>query len=55
MPLNIKRLMILHNLLRQLLGANYIGPVAETLAPQQGPVRQRMALDVCTGTGKWCV
>ncbi|KAF8970644.1 S-adenosyl-L-methionine-dependent methyltransferase [Flammula alnicola] len=43
----------LHNMLRQFVGAHYVGPVADTLALQPGSTRRRMALDVCTGNGKW--
>ena len=43
-----------HDLLKELLGGNYVGPVGEILArrPLQ---RQIRVLDLCTGTGKWYV
>lgn len=45
---------IQHDLLKELLGSNYVGPVGELLArrPLQ---RQIKVLDLCTGTGKWYV
>ncbi|KAF9649570.1 S-adenosyl-L-methionine-dependent methyltransferase [Thelephora ganbajun] len=43
-----------HDLLKELLGGNYVGPVRDLLArrPLQ---RQIKVLDLCTGTGKWVV
>lgn len=45
---------IQHDLLKELLGGNYLGPVRDLLArrPLQ---RQIKVLDLCTGTGKWYV
>lgn len=40
-----------HNVLYRLIGAHYVGPVRDILAPEPG--RQKMTLDLCTGTGKW--
>jgi len=40
-----------HNLLRELLRGNYIGPVGEVLNPAHGGVGR--ALDLGTGTGRW--
>ena len=41
-----------HDLLKELVGRNYVGPVGDVLArrPLQ---RQIKVLDLCTGTGKW--
>ena len=41
-----------HDLLKELLRDNYVGPVRDDLArhPSQ---RQIKVLDLCTGTGKW--
>ncbi|KAF9472630.1 S-adenosyl-L-methionine-dependent methyltransferase [Pholiota conissans] len=50
-----ERLTMLHNLLRQLLGENFVGPVPAILAPPEGSERPRMVLDVCTGNGKWVI
>ncbi|EKM52274.1 uncharacterized protein PHACADRAFT_51948, partial [Phanerochaete carnosa HHB-10118-sp] len=36
-----------HELLRQLLGSNYLGPVRQVVR------RQKRVLDLCTGTGRW--
>lgn len=41
-------------ILYQLIGAPYIGPVAELLASQPESERRQMVLDVGTGTGRWC-
>ena len=43
-----------HDLLKELLDGNYVGPVGDILAwrPMQ---RQIKVLDLCTGTGKWYV
>ena len=38
-------------MLRQFLGALYVGPVSDVLAPETG--RRKMVLDLCTGNGKW--
>ncbi|KII94192.1 hypothetical protein PLICRDRAFT_99517 [Plicaturopsis crispa FD-325 SS-3] len=46
-----RRLDVQHDVICQVIGANYIGPVREVLAPIPG--RQRLAVDLCTGTGKW--
>lgn len=49
----LQRLNAQHKILRDLLGSHFIGPVAEALAHQQG--RQKRVLDLCTGTGRWCM
>ncbi|KAG6879313.1 hypothetical protein C0992_003640 [Termitomyces sp. T32_za158] len=46
-----ERLKVTHVILYRLIGANYVGPVSEALAPT--PERQRLVLDLCTGSGKW--
>ncbi|KAG6844102.1 hypothetical protein H0H87_009777 [Tephrocybe sp. NHM501043] len=46
-----QRLNVIHAVLCRLIGANYVGPVSEVLAPSPG--RQKLVLDLCTGTGKW--
>ncbi|KAG6849012.1 hypothetical protein H0H93_011995 [Arthromyces matolae] len=46
-----ERLNVIHRVLRQLIGANYVGPVPEALAPLSE--RQPLALDICTGNGLW--
>ena len=38
-------------MLRQFLGAHYVGPVSDVLAPETR--RRNMVLDLCTGNGKW--
>lgn len=45
---------IQHDLFKELVGGNYVGPVRDLLArrPLQ---RQIKVLDLCTGTGKWSV
>lgn len=45
---------IQHDLLKELLNGNYVGPLRDILAwrPSQ---RQIRVLDLCTGTGKWYV
>lgn len=45
---------IQHDLLRERLGGNYVAPVGDILA-QRPTQRQIKVLDICTGTGKWCV
>ncbi|KZV63427.1 S-adenosyl-L-methionine-dependent methyltransferase [Peniophora sp. CONT] len=45
-----KRLRAIHELLKRVLGSNYDGPVAEVLS--RAGTR---AVDLCTGTGLWCV
>ena len=49
-----QRMNVQHDLLKELLGGNYVGPVRDLLArrPLQ---RQIKVLDLCTGTGKWYV
>ncbi|KAI0056846.1 S-adenosyl-L-methionine-dependent methyltransferase [Artomyces pyxidatus] len=47
-----KRLDAIHIVLRQILGRNYDGPVAEVLAPD-GLERPKMVVDLCNGTGLW--
>ena len=42
----------MHRMHRRLLGAHYIGPVHEVLAPNPDG-RKRRVLDLGTGTGKW--
>ncbi|KAF5376694.1 hypothetical protein D9615_007865 [Tricholomella constricta] len=46
-----QRLNVTHAALNQLIGAHYLGPVPDALAPV--PERQKLVLDLCTGTGKW--
>ncbi|KAJ3717228.1 S-adenosyl-L-methionine-dependent methyltransferase [Lentinula guzmanii] len=47
-----QRVNALHKALYQLIGrANYIGPVTEVLAPQEGP--RKIAIDLGCGTGQW--
>jgi ubiquinone/menaquinone biosynthesis C-methylase UbiE len=41
-----------HDLLRELLGGNYVAPVRDLLV-QRSQQRQIKVLDLCTGTGKW--
>jgi len=43
-----------HDLLKELLGGNYVGPVRDVLT-QRPSQRQIKVLDLCTGTGKWYV
>lgn len=43
-----------HDLLKELLGGNYVGPVRDLLA-RRSLQRQIKVLDLCTGTGKWYV
>ncbi|KAF8808331.1 S-adenosyl-L-methionine-dependent methyltransferase [Phlegmacium glaucopus] len=42
---------LIHQMLKQAIGANYVGPVLDVLAPETG--RQKMVLDLCAGKGKW--
>ncbi|KAF8882839.1 S-adenosyl-L-methionine-dependent methyltransferase [Infundibulicybe gibba] len=46
-----RRLNVQHIVVNRLIGANYVGPVSDILAPEVG--RQKIALDLCTGTGRW--
>ncbi|KAJ4480857.1 S-adenosyl-L-methionine-dependent methyltransferase [Lentinula aciculospora] len=46
-----KRVRALHKMLKQLIAGNYIGPVAEVLAPREG--QQKVAIDLGCGTGDW--
>ena len=46
-----QRLNALHGILYSLLGANFVGPVSQILAPI--PERRKRVLDICTGTGTW--
>ncbi|KAG6901202.1 hypothetical protein C0995_015449 [Termitomyces sp. Mi166 len=46
-----ERLSVTHVILYLLIGANYVGPVPDVLAPT--PERQKLVLDLCTGNGKW--
>ncbi|KAM6493020.1 S-adenosyl-L-methionine-dependent methyltransferase [Amanita muscaria] len=48
----LARLDLMHDTLYRLLGAHYLGPVPEVLAPTQDG-RKRKVLDICTGNGKW--
>ncbi|KAF9529875.1 S-adenosyl-L-methionine-dependent methyltransferase [Crepidotus variabilis] len=48
-----ERQTILHEAMRRLYGANYIGPVQAVLAPN--PHRELAVLDVCTGNGRWAL
>lgn len=43
-----------HDLLKELVGGNYVGPVGDLLARRPSQ-RQIKVLDLCTGTGKWFV
>jgi len=45
------RLNAQHKILRDLLGSHFVGPVTQVLAYEPG--RQKRALDLCTGTGRW--
>jgi hypothetical protein len=45
---------IQHDLLKELLDGNYVGPVRDVLA-RRSSQRQIKVLDLCTGTGKWYV
>lgn len=42
---------MLHRVLKQVFGENFIGPVPVVLAPAGDRVRR--ALDICNGTGIW--
>lgn len=42
-----------HRALNQLIGANYVGPVPDVLGFDPG--RQKLTIDLCTGTGKWYI
>ncbi|KAH6905876.1 S-adenosyl-L-methionine-dependent methyltransferase [Coprinopsis sp. MPI-PUGE-AT-0042] len=42
-----------HNILKRLLGGNYIGPVQDILAPS--PTEQKRVLDICNGDGQWVI
>ncbi|KAK0202660.1 S-adenosyl-L-methionine-dependent methyltransferase [Desarmillaria ectypa] len=46
-----QRLNVLHNALFCLIGAHCVGPVPELLMSEPG--RQKIVVDMCTGTGKW--
>lgn len=46
-----QRLNVQHNALFHVLGAHYVGPVPELLMPESR--RQKIVVDMCTGTGKW--
>lgn len=46
-----QRLKAFNNLIHQLIGAHYLGPVPNILA--RDPNRQAQVLDLCTGTGTW--
>ncbi|TFK36112.1 S-adenosyl-L-methionine-dependent methyltransferase [Crucibulum laeve] len=48
-----ERANVQHGILHRLIGANYIGPVREILALEPG--RQKLVVDLCTGTGKWVI
>lgn len=45
---------IKHDLLKELLHDNYVGPVRDVLSSNSSQTRIR-ALDLCTGTGQWVV
>lgn len=47
-----QRLKALHELLKRVFGSNYDGPVVEVLS-QEGATGR--IVDLCTGTGLWCV
>ena len=49
----LQRLNQQHNVLRRVLGRNYIGPVQEIL--QHDPNRRKYVVDLGTGTGIWSV
>ena len=44
---------IQHDLLKELVGGNYVGPVGELLAQRPLQPCQTRVLDLCNGTGKW--
>ncbi|KAK0238947.1 S-adenosyl-L-methionine-dependent methyltransferase [Armillaria nabsnona] len=46
-----QRLNVLHNALFRLIGTHYVGPVPELLMSEPG--RQKIVVDMCSGTGKW--
>ncbi|KAF8651063.1 hypothetical protein AX16_004926 [Volvariella volvacea WC 439] len=46
-----KRVNYLHAILRAKIGQNYVGPVGDVLAPDNG--RVKLVIDLGTGTGKW--
>ncbi|KAJ7224648.1 S-adenosyl-L-methionine-dependent methyltransferase [Mycena pura] len=50
-----ERMNVLHRALFELIGAHHPAscPVRDVLAPH--PTRQKYALDMCTGTGKWLI
>ncbi|KAG7100148.1 hypothetical protein E1B28_001927 [Marasmius oreades] len=41
-----------HEILRTLLGGNYVGPIDDVLTPD--PDREKIVIDVGTGMGQWC-
>ncbi|KAK0446788.1 S-adenosyl-L-methionine-dependent methyltransferase [Armillaria borealis] len=46
-----QRLNVIHNALFCLIGTHYVGPVPELLMSEPG--RQKIVVDMCSGTGKW--
>ncbi|KNZ71919.1 hypothetical protein J132_05193 [Termitomyces sp. J132] len=46
-----ERLKVMHRVLYLLIGAHYVGPVSDVLAPTDE--REKLVLDLCTGTGQW--
>jgi hypothetical protein len=47
----MQRQIVLHFIIRQMIGANYVGPVPQVLAPS--PERRKLVLDMGTGPGYW--
>ncbi|KAK0217868.1 S-adenosyl-L-methionine-dependent methyltransferase [Armillaria fumosa] len=46
-----QRLNVIHNALFCLIGTHYVGPVPDLLRSEPG--RQKIVVDMCSGTGKW--
>ncbi|KAF8991325.1 S-adenosyl-L-methionine-dependent methyltransferase [Cyathus striatus] len=47
-----ERMNVMHNILKRLIGACYVGPVPSILS-QTNDESHKLVLDLCTGTGKW--
>ncbi|ESK92827.1 sam domain [Moniliophthora roreri MCA 2997] len=47
------RVDVQHSILEVLIGANYLGPVRDVLAPEEG--RRKVVIDIGTGRGKWLI
>ncbi|KAJ8085179.1 hypothetical protein PM082_003966 [Marasmius tenuissimus] len=52
-PAESERLDEQHEILKQLLGGNYIGPIDDVFTPNRD--RQLIAVDIGTGMGQWCI